>query len=208
MTRLDHSPRARIHEVAKRGMDVALVLLSAPVVLPLIGLLVVLIRVDSPGPAMFAQERTGRDGVRFRMYKFRTMVRDAEQQKAQLAHLNVLQPPDFKIPDDPRITRVGRVLRRTSLDELPQLWNVLRGDMSLVGPRPTSFAATTYHPWHYQRLEVLPGLTGSWQVHGRGELEFDDRLRLDIAYLRHPSILRDLQILLATSLAVLRRTGA
>lgn len=200
--------REQVREAAKRAMDLVLVLLSAPLTVPLAATLAILIRLDSPGPVVFAQDRTGRDGTRFRMYKFRTMVRDAEEQKGRLAHLNVLQPPDFKIPDDPRVTRIGRFLRQTSLDELPQLWNVLRGDMSLVGPRPTSFAATTYHPWHYQRLEAVPGLTGPWQLHGRGELEFDERLRLDIAYLRQRSLWGDLRILVATSLVVLRRTGA
>ena len=105
------------------------------------------------------------------MYKFRTMVRDAEAMKASLAHLNVLPPPDFKIPNDPRITRVGKFLRKTSLDEVPQIFNVLRGEMSLVGPRPTSFAASTYAPWHTVRLEVRPGITGLWQVKGRNEID-------------------------------------
>jgi len=166
------------------------------------------IRLDSPGSILIAQERTGRDGRRFRMYKFRTMVRNAEELKAGLAHLNVLPPPDFKIPKDPRITRVGMILRQTSLDELPQLFNVLRGDMSLVGPRPTSFEPTTYSLWHTRRLEVTPGITGLWQLKGRNLTTFDERLRLDIEYIEHRSFWLDLKILLQTVPAVFRRSGA
>jgi len=142
------------------------------------------------------------------MYKFRTMVRNAEELKAGLAHLNVLPPPDFKIPKDPRITRVGMILRQTSLDELPQLFNVLRGDMSLVGPRPTSFEPTTYSLWHTRRLEVTPGITGLWQLKGRNLTTFDERLRLDIEYIEHRSFWLDLKILLQTVPAVFRRSGA
>jgi lipopolysaccharide/colanic/teichoic acid biosynthesis glycosyltransferase len=171
-------------------------------------LLALIIRLDSPGSILIAQERTGRDGRRFRMYKFRTMVRNAEELKAGLAHLNVLPPPDFKIPKDPRITRVGMILRQTSLDELPQLFNVLRGDMSLVGPRPTSFEPTTYSLWHTRRLEVTPGITGLWQLKGRNLTTFDERLRLDIEYIEHRSFWLDLKILLQTVPAVFRRSGA
>jgi lipopolysaccharide/colanic/teichoic acid biosynthesis glycosyltransferase len=141
------------------------------------------------------------------MYKFRTMVRNAEELKAGLAHLNVLPPPDFKIPKDPRITRVGMILRQTSLDELPQLFNVLRGDMSLVGPRPTSFEPTTYSLWHTRRLEVTPGITGLWQLKGRNLTTFDERLRLDIEYIEHRSFWLDVKILLQTVPAVFRRSG-
>ncbi len=141
------------------------------------------------------------------MYKFRTMLRNAEELKAQLAHLNVLPPPDFKIPNDPRITSVGRFLRKTSLDELPQILNVVRGDMSLVGPRPTSFASSTYSLWHTERLEVPPGITGLWQVHGRNSTTFDERLRLDIDYIRNMSLALDFKILMRTVVAVVRRSG-
>jgi len=156
---------------------------------------------------MFHQPRTGRNGRRFGMFKLRTMVRNAEQLKAELAHLNVLPAPDFKIPDDPRVTRVGKILRKTSLDEAPQLLNVLRGDMSIVGPRPTSFAASTYELWHTQRLEVRPGITGLWQVEGRGSTTFDERLRLDVRYIRHQSLLQDLLLVLRTFGSVVRRPG-
>src|ERR671937_874037 len=170
-------------------------------------LLPVAIYLDTGLPILLAAERTGRDGKRFRMLKFRTMVANAEELKAELAHLNVLPAPDFKIPNDPRITRVGRFLRRTSLDELPQLLNVLAGDMALVGPRPTSFAPSTYRLWHTYRLEVTPGITGLWQVRGRNMTTFDERLRLDIEYIEHRSFGLDLKILLQTVPTVLRRTG-
>jgi lipopolysaccharide/colanic/teichoic acid biosynthesis glycosyltransferase len=163
---------------------------------------------DSPGPAFFSQLRTGKGGRRFKMYKIRTMLQNAEELKAKYAHLNELSYPDFKIRHDPRVTTVGRFLRRTSLDELPQIFNVLRGDLSLVGPRPTSFGAETYSLWHTARLEVLPGITGLWQVSGRNELDFDERLRLDIAYIRNRSFWLDLQILLRTAGCVLSGRGA
>jgi lipopolysaccharide/colanic/teichoic acid biosynthesis glycosyltransferase len=192
----------------KRLFDVVLALICIPILLPVLALTVIAIRLDSPGPALYAQQRTGQHGRRFRMWKFRTMVIDAEELKASLAHLNVLPPPDFKIPDDPRITRVGRFLRRTSVDELPQLFNVLLGHMSLVGPRPTSFAASTYDLWHTKRLEVRPGLTGLWQVRGRNVSTFDERLRLDIQYIQTMSFTSDLRIILATLGSVVKRAGA
>jgi lipopolysaccharide/colanic/teichoic acid biosynthesis glycosyltransferase len=136
------------------------------------------------------------------------MVPNAEELKAKYAHLNELQWPDFKITNDPRITRVGKFLRKTSLDELPQLLNVLKGEMSLVGPRPTSFGPETYKLWHTSRLDVMPGMTGLWQVFGRAQLEFDDRLRLDIAYIERASLLLDIYILFMTIFAVFQQRGA
>jgi lipopolysaccharide/colanic/teichoic acid biosynthesis glycosyltransferase len=199
---------SRRYLIAKRLFDLAVCVLLLPVVLPLLLFCALAIRLDSPGPILIGQERTGRDGTPFCMYKFRTMVRNADELKAHLAHLNVLPPPDFKIPNDPRITRVGKFLRETSLDELPQLLNVFRGDMSLVGPRPTSFAPSTYSLWHTYRLEVTPGITGLWQVKGRNATTFDERLRLDIEYIEHRSFGFDLKILAQTVPAVLRRSGA
>ena len=142
------------------------------------------------------------------MWKFRTMVANAEELKAELAHLNILPPPDFKIPNDPRVTKVGKFLRATSLDELPQLFNVLRGDMSIVGPRPTSFPASSYELWHTQRLDVAPGMTGLWQLEGRNATTFDERLRLDVKYIRHMSLGQDLRLMARTVGAVVRRDGA
>jgi lipopolysaccharide/colanic/teichoic acid biosynthesis glycosyltransferase len=198
---------SRRYLVCKRAFDLGVCIWLLPVVGVIMLLVALAIRLDSPGPVLIAQERTGRDGRRFRMFKFRTMVQNAEELKAGLQHLNVLPPPDFKIPNDPRITRAGRVLRQTSLDELPQLLNVLRGDMSLVGPRPTSFEPRTYSLWHTRRLEVAPGITGLWQVKGRNLTTFDERLRLDIEYIEHQSFWFDLKILLQTVPAVFRRSG-
>jgi lipopolysaccharide/colanic/teichoic acid biosynthesis glycosyltransferase len=195
--------------IAKRFMDMFLVLISLPVWLPVIGLIAAIIRITSPGaPVIFRQLRTGKSGQRFKMYKFRSMVPNAEELKTKYAHLNELQWPDFKITNDPRITKIGMFLRKTSLDELPQLFNVLTGEMSLVGPRPTSFGSETYKLWHTERLDVTPGITGLWQIIGRAQLEFDDRLRLDIAYIERRSLWLDITILIYTGLSVLRQKGA
>ena len=199
----------RAYRFVKRLFDLVLVVSTAPLTLPLMGLIALMIALQSPGaPVIFAQMRTGKDGRRFPLYKFRTMVPEAEKMKRRLLHLNERGWPDFKISDDPRVTRLGRFLRRSSLDELPQLFNVLKGDMSLVGPRPTSFHADSYKNWHMERLKVLPGLTGLWQVTGRGDIDFDERVRLDLAYVRHRSFTLDILILLRTVVTVLRREGA
>ena len=195
--------------IAKRFMDLFIVLIALPFWLPVIGLIALVIRVTSPGaPVMFKQLRTGKGGQRFKMYKFRSMVPNAEELKAKYAYLNELQWPDFKITNDPRITPVGQFLRKTSLDELPQLFNILTGEMSLVGPRPTSFGPETYKLWHTERLDVAPGLTGLWQIIGRAQLEFDDRLRLDIAYIDRRSLWLDISILIYTVMAVFKQRGA
>jgi lipopolysaccharide/colanic/teichoic acid biosynthesis glycosyltransferase len=191
----------------KRAIDLAICMLISPAVLILLAGCAIAIRLDSPGAVLFTQQRTGRNGVRFPMYKFRTMVHNAEELKPSLQHLNVLPPPDFKIPNDPRITGVGGFLRKTSLDELPQILNVLRGEMSLVGPRPTSFHASTYSLWHSQRLEATPGITGLWQIGGRNQMTFDERNRLDAAYIRNMSIRQDLRIMLLTIGSIVRRSG-
>ena len=193
----------------KRVFDLTVVILTMPFWLPLIVTINLLIWITSPGaPAVFVQQRTGKGGHRFAMYKFRSMVPNAEELKKTYAHLNELQWPDFKITNDPRITPLGKFLRKTSLDELPQLFNVLKGDMSLVGPRPTSFGAETYKLWHTERLDVQPGLTGLWQIEGRGKIEFDDRLRLDIAYIERRGFWLDIVILLKTVSAVFKQRGA
>ena len=201
--------RGRAYQIAKRLTDLFLVVVTMPLWLPLNGIVALVIHFTSPGaPVMFKQLRTGKGGRRFYMYKFRTMVPDAEVLKARYAHMNELQWPDFKITNDPRITRVGKFLRKTSLDEIPQFFNILKGEMSLVGPRPTSFGPETYKLWHTSRLDVMPGLTGLWQIMGRAQLEFDDRLRLDIAYIEHASLWLDFNILLRTVIAVFESRGA
>lgn len=199
----------RAYRLAKRAMDLFLVVSTLPLWLPLIGILALIILITSPGaPVIFTQLRTGKGGRRFCMYKFRTMVPNAEELKATYAHLNELQWPDFKITNDPRITRLGKFLRKTSLDELPQLFNVLKDEMSLVGPRPTSFGPETYELWQTSRLDVMPGMTGLWQLIGRAQLEFDDRLRLDIAYIERACMRLDIHILLMTIFAVFNQRGA
>lgn len=196
------------YELAKRIMDVSLCLLVLPFLLPLFLLCALLIWLDDPGPIFFKQLRTGKGGVRFRMYKFRTMVTNAEELKQKYAHLNELTWPDFKMTNDPRVTRIGRILRKTSLDELPQIINVLKGEMSLVGPRPTSFDVSTYSLRHTERLEVLPGITGLWQISGRSDIDFDQRLLLDIEYIERRSLWFDIQILFRTVIAVFKQEGA
>lgn len=198
----------RRYVAGKRALDLVVCTLLLVIAIPVIAVCALAIRLDTPGPVMIAQLRTGRDGRRFRMLKLRTMLANAEELKPQFAHLSVVPPPDFKIPNDPRITRVGRFLRATSLDELPQLFNVLRGDMSLVGPRPTSFEPSRYELWHTQRLDVRPGITGLWQVEGRNVMTFDERLRLDVQYIRRRSLAFDVMLLARTVVVVLRRSGA
>ena len=205
-----HQPSAMpsVYHEQKRIFDLVVVFTTSPLTLPLLAVCALAIRLSGPGPIFFVQKRTGADGRSFSMLKFRSMVPNASAMKDKLRALSITTGPDFKLQDDPRITRVGRILRKTSLDELPQLWNVLRGEMSLVGPRPTSFDASTYSLWHTERLEAKPGLTGLWQVIKRGDLDFDERVRLDIAYLRNRSLRLDLWIFLRTIPAVLRRQGA
>jgi lipopolysaccharide/colanic/teichoic acid biosynthesis glycosyltransferase len=171
------------------------------VIAPLLAMVAIAIKLDSKGPVLFRQVRMGLGGRRFHILKFRTMVADADQQKAKLLHLNQYSDGRlFKIKHDPRITRIGGLLRKTSLDELPQLWNVLRGDMSLVGPRPcVPEEFEHYAPHHMERLFVIPGVTGPWQVSGRNSvLDFEEVVRLDREYIRSWSLVRDLVILVKT----------
>jgi len=199
---------AALYVKLKRVLDIVLCVASLPFVLPVLALCALAIRLESEGPVFFAQRRTGQGGRVFRMYKLRTMVKNAEELKAKYMHLNELTYPDFKIKNDPRLTFVGKLLRRTSLDELPQILNVLSGEMTLVGPRPTSFSSSTYSLWHTARLEAKPGLTGLWQVSGRSDLEFDDRLRLDIAYLDNQCLWLDIRIILQTVTCIFSGRGA
>jgi exopolysaccharide biosynthesis polyprenyl glycosylphosphotransferase len=193
----------------KRALDLAVVLLSLPVTIPLSLLIMALVKLDSRGPALFPQVRVGRGGRLFTLYKFRTMVDNAEARKAELAALNEADGPLFKIRNDPRVTRVGRLLRRTSLDELPQLWNILSGEMSLVGPRPgLPDEVSRYEPWQIRRLEVSPGLTGLAQVLGRSDISWDEMVRLDVYYVENWTVEMDLRIILMTVPAVLAGRGA
>ena len=208
---IQHTPILLIRQeylIAKRIFDLSLCILSLPIVLPLMAVISLLIWMDDPGPVFYNRPRTGKGGKLFTMYKFRTMVKNAEELKQKYAHLNELSPPDFKITDDPRVTWIGKILRKTSLDELPQIFNVMIGEMSIVGPRPTDFDVSTYSLWHTERLEVLPGITGLWQVSGRSEVDFDDRLRLDIEYIERQSLWLDIQILIRTVSVVFTQEGA
>lgn len=201
--------RRSAYPSGKRIFDLVLCVSAAPMLLVLFMIIAFAIWLEDGRNPLFYQMRTGMHGKRFRMYKFRTMVPNAEALKPTLQHLNELQWPDFKIKNDPRITVVGRVLRRTSLDELPQIINVFLGEMSLVGPRPTSFSAETYEPWQVARLNAVPGLTGLWQVSGRSNLEFDERVRLDIEYINNRSVWYDLMLICKTfEVAILKREGA
>jgi lipopolysaccharide/colanic/teichoic acid biosynthesis glycosyltransferase len=172
-------------------------------------LIALAIRLDSPGPVIFRQVRVGKGGRLFTMYKFRTMRVGAEQEQERLRALNEASGPIFKIRNDPRVTRVGRILRRLSLDELPQLVNVLKGEMSLVGPRPpVPSEVEAYKPWQRQRLSAIPGMTGLWQISGRSDLTFDEMCLLDIYYIENWSPLLDLEIMLRTIPRVIMGEGA
>ena len=193
----------------KRALDIVIAGLALLLTLPLSLILIIAIRLESAGPFLLPQHRIGRDTKPFRMFKLRSMYRDAEQRRAALEHLNEAEGPLFKMRDDPRITKVGKIMRRFSLDELPQLWNVLRGDMSLVGPRaPLAGEVEQYDAWQTRRLAVTPGLTGLWQVSGRSELSFDEMVMLDFYYIENWSIGLDVKILLRTVPAVLTGRGA
>jgi exopolysaccharide biosynthesis polyprenyl glycosylphosphotransferase len=195
---------SRSSRFLKRGLDLIVSIVSFVVLAPLFVLLAGALKLDSRGPVFFRQTRMGRGDRTFRIWKFRTMTADADERKAEVAHLNKhLQnggdPRMFKIADDPRITRVGRFLRRTSLDELPQVINVLRGEMSLVGPRPLILEEDSYvDAWGRQRLDLKPGLTGPWQVMGRSEIPFDEMVKLDYLYVTQWSLLNDLKLILRT----------
>ena len=200
----------RHYVLLKRISDIVFSALSLVLLSPLMALIAIAIKLDSPdGPVVFKQERIGKDGEPFYIYKFRSMIPEAERVKEKLAELNEADGPIFKIRNDPRTTRVGRIIRRFSLDELPQLFNVLRGEMSLVGPRPAlPEEVARYQPWHRKRLQVTPGITGLWQISGRSDLSFDEMVLLDIYYVENWSPFLDLRILLLTIPKVLLGEGA
>lgn len=194
----------------KRGLDLLAILVSLPFTLPIFSICIFLIKVDSKGPIFFTQKRVGINGIQFEFYKFRSMVIDAESLKDDLLKMN--ESGDgviFKMKNDPRITKVGRVLRRLSLDELPQLLNVLKGDMTLVGPRPpVPKEVIDYNLSERKRLDVVPGLTCTWQVNGRSEIPFKQQVLMDTEYIRTKSFRQDIILLLKTIPAVLSGKGA
>lgn len=193
----------------KRALDVVLASLGLILLSPVMLLTAVLIKLESPGPVIFKQTRIGRGGRPFILFKFRSMHAGAELEQEALVDLNEARGPLFKIREDPRRTKLGTFLRRTSLDELPQLYNVLRGEMSLIGPRPAvPSEVALYQEWHKKRLQIWPGISGLWQVSGRSELSFDEMALLDIYYIENWSLLLDLEIALRTIPALLLGTGA
>ncbi len=220
LTGLHLSTAARVRAGLKRLLDIAASAVLLLLMSPLFLLVALLVKLKSPGPVFFRQSRVGERGRSFKMLKFRTMHVNNDQSLHKQFVSQMIKgvaptggdskDTPFKIVNDPRVTTIGRVLRKTSLDELPQLWNVLRGDMSLVGPRPPlQYEVEQYKPWHYRRvLEAKPGITGLWQVSGRSRTTFDDMVRLDLRYAKNPSAWADIKILLATPRAVISGKGA
>lgn len=193
----------------RRTRDIILSSVALLVLWPLMLVIAVLIVLDSPGSPIFVQERVGRDGKHFQLYKFRSMVNNAESMLDDLMERNEMDGPAFKITDDPRITRIGRFIRKTSIDELPQLWNILKGDMSIVGPRPPlPREVEQYDDYQLQRLYVTPGLSCYWQIQpDRNSLSFDEWLELDLKYIKERSFLVDWKIILGTFGAVFGMNG-
>ena len=198
---------SRSSQLIKRALDVTASILGLLIVSPLLAVIAVAIKLDSRGPLLFRQRRVGRDGEVFEMLKFRTMIDGAEHHREELRHLNEADGL-FKIADDPRITRVGAALRRTSLDELPQLWNVLRGDMSLVGPRPlVAEEDERIQGWHRRRLQLTPGMTGHWQILGSARIPLHEMVNIDYLYVTNWSLWNDVKILIRTIPYVVARRG-
>lgn len=199
----ENKENLKFYEIFKRGIDIigagsGLILLS-----PVIAIVACAVKFTSKGPIFFSQKRVGKNGQIFDMYKFRSMVVNAEELKEKLVQKNEMSGPMFKIKDDPRVTKVGKFIRKTSLDELPQLWNVLKGDMSLVGPRPSlPKEVAQFEKWMYKRLSVKPGLTCFWQVSGRNNIDFEDWMKLDIKYVDERNIWIDIKLIFKTVLVL------
>ncbi|AFM43139.1 exopolysaccharide biosynthesis polyprenyl glycosylphosphotransferase [Desulfosporosinus acidiphilus SJ4] len=209
MVAYDGGARRPWHELAKRIFDIVLTGAGLIVISPILLAIAIAIKLTAEGPVIFAQDRVGVNGRTFKMYKFRSMVVNAEELREKLAHLNEMSGPVFKITNDPRVTSVGRFLRKTSLDELPQLWNVLIGDMSLVGPRPPlPSEVNMYDLKHRKRLAVKPGITCIWQISGRNEVDFEEWMAMDADYVERWSLWMDVKILAKTVPVVLMRKGA
>lgn len=191
--------KRKIYELSKRSIDIVGSLCGLVLLSPILLIIMVLIKLESKGPVIFSQERVGRYGKKFKMYKFRSMVANAEELKKKLAAQNEMSGPMFKMKDDPRVTKVGKFIRKTSLDEIPQLVNVLKGDMSLVGPRPSlPKEVEQFEPWMHRRHDVKPGLTCYWQVSGRNNIDFEDWMKLDIKYVEERSFWGDIKLIFKT----------
>ena len=195
----ENKENLKFYEIFKRGIDIigagsGLLLLS-----PVIAIVACAVKFTSKGPIFFSQKRVGKNGKIFEMYKFRSMMVNAEELKEKLAHQNEMSGPMFKMKDDPRVTKIGKFIRKTSIDELPQLWNVLKGDMSLVGPRPSlPKEVKQFEKWMYKRLTVKPGLTCYWQVSGRNNIDFEDWMKLDISYVEDRNLWIDIKLIFKT----------
>lgn len=195
----ENKENLKFYEICKRIIDIigagsGLLLLS-----PVIAIVACAVKFTSKGPVFFSQKRVGKKGQLFDMYKFRSMVVNAEELKEKLANQNEMSGPMFKMKDDPRVTKVGKFIRKTSLDELPQLWNILKGDMSLVGPRPSlPKEVNQFEKWMYKRLTVKPGLTCYWQVSGRNNIDFEDWMKLDISYVEDRNLWIDIKLIFKT----------
>ena len=188
-----------LYEVIKRLIDFVCSFLGVLILSPLFVIIAIIIKTTSKGPVFFSQKRVGKDGKEFDMYKFRSMVVNAEELKEKLAAQNEMSGPMFKMKDDPRVTKVGKFIRKTSIDELPQLWNVLKGDMSLVGPRPSlPKEVAQFEDWMHKRLEAKPGLTCYWQVSGRNNIDFEDWMKLDCKYVDERNTWVDIKLIFKT----------
>lgn len=201
--------KERIYLFLKRVFDVLLSTLALIILSPLFLLTAIAIRIDSKGPVIYSQQRAGKNGKPFTMYKFRSMCVDADKRLKDLQDLNEMDGPVFKISNDPRVTRVGKLIRKSSIDELPQLINIIKGDMSIVGPRPPLLnEVAQYTPEQMHRLDVKPGLTCYWQISGRSNINFDKWVQLDLQYIQERSLWTDFKIILKTFPAVLLGRGA
>ena len=188
-----------VYSFVKRAFDFGASLVGLVCLSPVLLVTAAAIKLESEGPIIFSQDRVGLNGKKFKMYKLRSIVSNAEELKEKLLEQNEMSGPMFKMKDDPRITKVGKFIRKTSIDELPQLINVLKGDMSLVGPRPSlPKEVEQFEPWMYERIQVKPGLTCYWQVSGRNNIDFEDWMKLDIKYVRERSLLGDLKLVFKT----------
>ncbi|MDU1568854.1 MAG: sugar transferase [Clostridium sp.] len=188
-----------LYKVSKRALDVIASFLGLVILSPILLIVAILIKLESKGPAIFSQSRIGLNGKEFKMYKFRSMVQNAEELKEKLAKQNEMSGPMFKMKNDPRVTKVGKFIRKTSIDELPQLLNILKGDMTLVGPRPSlPREVEKFESWMLKRLEVKPGLTCYWQVSGRNNIDFYEWMKLDLKYVNDMSFWLDIKLIFKT----------
>lgn len=197
--KFENKQNLRVYEIFKRIIDIIGAGLGLILLSPIIAIVACAVKVTSKGPIFFSQKRVGKNGELFEMYKFRSMVVNAEELKENLENQNEMSGPMFKIKDDPRVTKVGKFIRKTSIDELPQLWNILKGDMSLVGPRPSlPKEVEQFDNWMFKRLSVRPGLTCYWQVSGRNNIDFEDWMKLDVKYVEERNIWIDIKLIFKT----------